>query len=382
MTHPVSPAFIAAACRTAVVPRNGAFAVIEAYDLAAPVIRALLEVTGLEPSSVGRIIMGNALYGGGNPARMAGLAAGLPAGVSALTLDSQCCAGLDAIAIGSTLIASGQARAVIAGGLESYSRAPIRQRRPLVVDEAPAAYDRPPFTPWPHADPDMIEAAAALAAELGIDRRAQEAFAIASHARALAGKSSRCREIVAVGAVDRDVFARPLSSALCRRLPPLAGDPDHALTAATVAVEADAAAAVLLVDEALLSGLRLSGAPIRVAASASSGGDPVRPGLAAMEPARKALAASGVSAKDLAAVEIMEAFAAQAMSFISSLRAPENVVNMGGGALARGHPIGASGAILAVRLFHELQIAPTGALGLAAIAAAGGLGSALMLHRP
>jgi acetyl-CoA C-acetyltransferase len=156
-------AFIVAARRTAVAPRGGALASVEVAELAAASIRAVLADAGLAPEQVDDVILGNALYGGGNPARLAALLAGLPQDMPALTLDTQCCAGLDAVMLAATRVAAGEANAIIAGGVESFSRAPIRQRRPTNKDEAPREYARPPFTPWPERDPDMIAAAAALA---------------------------------------------------------------------------------------------------------------------------------------------------------------------------------------------------------------------------
>ncbi|MEP0406120.1 MAG: beta-ketoacyl synthase N-terminal-like domain-containing protein, partial [Roseibium sp.] len=159
--HPL----ILAARRTAVAPRGGAFRALQADELAAPVIEALLLDSGVERASVDHVIFGNALYGGGNPARLAALRAGLPDCVPALTLDTQCCSGLDAILMASHLVRSGAARCVIAGGMESYSRAPIRMHRPATSKEEPVAYDRPSFAPFPERDPDLTVAAADLAAE-------------------------------------------------------------------------------------------------------------------------------------------------------------------------------------------------------------------------
>jgi acetyl-CoA C-acetyltransferase len=375
-------AFIVAARRTAVAPRGGAFAGVEAAELAAAPIRAVLADAGIPADAIDDMILGNALYGGGNPARLAALFAGLPDDTPALTLDTQCCAGLDAVMLAATRVAAGEASAIVAGGVESFSRAPIRMRRPTSKDEAPQEYARPPFTPWPARDPDMIEAAAALAWARGITRATQEAFAVESHrkARAAAG-DALAREIVPVAALARDAFTRELTPGLCARLPALAGDDAHAVSAATVAVEADAAAALLVVSEDVAARLAAPGRAIRVLGGARHGGDPTMPGLAPIAAARAALARYGMAAEDVAVAEIMEAFAAQAIACIDGLALEPARVNRGGGALARGHPIGASGAVLAVRLWHELQREDAGALGLAAIAAAGGLGSALAMRR-
>jgi acetyl-CoA C-acetyltransferase len=380
----MSAAFVIAARRTAVAPRDGAFAAVEVAELAAAPMRAVLADTGLAPREVDDVILGNALYGGGNPARVAALAAGLPEDTAALTLDTQCCAGLDAVMLAAGRVAAGEATAIIAGGVESFSRAPIRLRRPRDKDEAPREYARPPFTPWPARDPDMIEAAAALARALAITRAAQEAFAVESHRKALAhgaAAQGHDREIVDVAGLDRDAFMRALTDRTCARLPALAGDPAHAVTAATVAVEADAAAVVLVVAEDLAARLTTA-RPIRVLGGARRGGDPAMPGLAPIAAAHAVLERCRLAADAITVAEIMEAFAAQAIACIDGLGLDPARVNRGGGALARGHPIGASGAVLAVRLWHELQREAAGATGLAAIAAAGGLGSALVMGSP
>lgn len=375
----MSAVFMVAARRTAVAPRNGAFGQIEAIDLADAAIRAVLDDAGISPSDVDDVMFGNALYGGGNPARVAALKAGLPVTVPASTVDTQCCAGLDAILLAAARIKAGEADAIVAGGIESFSRAPLRARSPKQPGENPEPYDRPPFTPWPERDPDMIPAAAMLAEEWDISREAQETFAIESHRKAVA-RGCPSQEFVSVSGLVRDPFARRLSIGLCTRLPILAGSPSHGVTAATIAVEADAAAAVLLVSETALTRCRLAGRAVRVVGGARSGGDPERPGLAPVGAARTALLRARLSTASLSVAEIMEAFAVQAMICIRELALDPACVNLGGGALARGHPIGASGAIVAVRVWQELQAQSSGAAGLAAIAAAGGLGSALLLR--
>ncbi|BCJ91478.1 acetyl-CoA acetyltransferase [Terrihabitans soli] len=367
-------AFIIAARRTAVAPRDGAFRAVEAHDLAAPVIGAVLDDAGIVPGEVEDVIFGNALYGGGNPARMAALAAGLPDTVPALTIDTQCCAGLDAVLLAAVRVEAGEADVILAGGVESFSRAPLRFVRPRGPEEAPLEYQRPPFAPFADRDPDMIEAAAMLAKELGISRAAQEAFAIESHRKALERNTD---EIVAVESLARDAFIRPLDPKLCARLQVIAGDAEHGVTAATIAVEADAAAAVLVVSEKIA---RRAKHAARILGGARRGGEPERPGLAPIAAVRAALEKAGLKTGALSSAEIMEAFAVQAMACADGLGLDPKILNTGGGALARGHPIGASGAILCVRLFENKKAAREGGfLGLAAIAAAGGLGSALLL---
>ena len=369
----MSRAFISSARRTAVAPRRGAFNAVEAHDLAAPVLRACLDDAGITPDAADHVILGNALSGGGNVARLTALAAGLPDGVPALTIDTQCCSGLDAIILATRLVEAGAADVVLAGGVESWSRAPLRARRPKAADEAPAFYERPAFAPFPERDPDMIEAVAELARQRGISRETQNGFAIDSHEKALAARARLAAEIVPVAGLDHDAFTRTLSPKLCARAPVLAGDGETAIDATGVAVEADAAAVVLVVSER-----RAAGGGIAILDGLSIGGAPEQPAMALVPAVERLLARHQGTP---AVIELMEAFAAQALANIDALDLDPTHINLGGGALARGHPIGASGAILAVRLFHELKARPEGTRGLAAIAAAGGLGSALLLQR-
>jgi acetyl-CoA C-acetyltransferase len=167
-------------------------------------------------------LSGNALYGGGNPARLVALAAGLPEAVPALTLDTQCCSGLDAILLAASRVAAGEADIIFAGGVESYSRSPVRARRPVREGDEVIAYERPPFSPWPDRDPDLIEAAATLARERGLTRTSQEAFAIQSHSDGRG--DSRSQEIVVTAGLSTDAFSRTLTPELCARLPIIAGD--------------------------------------------------------------------------------------------------------------------------------------------------------------
>ena len=145
--------------RTPVAPVGGALRHCQPHDLGAPLVRHLLAQAGLPADAVDAVVLGNALGAGGNPARLLALAAGLPERTQALTVDTQCCAGMDAVTQACGLLALGQAQVVLAGGAEAWSRAPIRMHRPGGT-EAPQPYEQPAFTPWPTRDPDMLDAAA------------------------------------------------------------------------------------------------------------------------------------------------------------------------------------------------------------------------------
>ncbi|MFM7334702.1 MAG: thiolase family protein [Tabrizicola sp.] len=348
-----------AARRTAVVPRGGAFARLSLEDLAVPVVAACLADAGFVPGQVDELILSNALGAGGNPARRVALAAGLPEAVAGLTTDRQCAGGLDAILLARAMVDSGAAEVVAAGGVESYSRRPLRLRTDP-NGGPPEPYDEAPFTPWPDRNPGMADAAEALAKRLGINRARQEAWAVASHDKALAADLSS--EIVPLNEVARDAFPRALSSRLLGRAPVVTGS----ITAATAAVAADAAAICLVVSDRIARGRGLA-----LLAGRTLGGDPMEPGLAPVAAIRAIW-----SGEPLAMAEVMEAYAVQAIAVVEGAGLDPAIVNPDGGGLARGHPIGASGAVLAVRLFHGLQRGR----GLAAIAAAGGIGTALLLE--
>ena len=359
--------YLVSARRTAVVPRGGAFARLGLVDLAVPVVAACLADAGIAAGEVGEIIVSNALGAGGNVARLVALAAGLPERVAGLTIDRQCAGGLDAVLLAAALVEAGIAEVVVAGGVESYSRRPLRLRTDPDGGAA-VGYDRPPFTPWPERDPDMHAAAGALALRLGIGRDVQDRWAIGSHAKALV-RGDFPGEIVGLAGQGRDAFARALGQDAARRAKVLCGS----VTVANTAVAADAAAFVVVVSERRAKTARRA---LRIAGGATLGGRPEEPGLAPVLAVGEVLARAGLGPLDLAAVEIMEAYAVQALACIQQAGLDPGLVNLGGGALARGHPIGASGAVLAVRLFHDLGQGH----GLAAIAAAGGIGTAMLFE--
>ncbi len=394
---PVEGPAIVSWARSAIAPMGGAFNALHAHEIAAPVLHALLQRARVHGDQVDAIVLGNALGAGGNPARMTALAAGLPARCAAFTVDSQCCAGLDAVAMGVGLIASGQAEIVIAGGVEAWSRAPIRQTRPLHATDVPIAYERPPFAPRPEDDPDLLQAAAEHAHMRGYSREQQDAYALLSHTRAL---QSRAQSLVAIDDCKSDLYPRHIEPARAARMPVIAhagADPDKraGLTALTISAKADGAAMVLLASQRACERLGLNPSA-QWLCSASVGADPRMPLAAAAIAARKALRMTsshlGVStlrATDMQAIELHDAFASQGLSFCEELGLQPEDINTHGGGLARGHPIGASGAVALSCLLDTLQSQASiqaqrthsGDLtGLAAIAGAGGLGAACVVQ--
>ena len=390
--------------RSPVAPVGGSLSHLQAHELAAPLLQSLLAQSGLPATAVDAVVLGNALGAGGNPARLLTLAAGLPDSCAAHSIDTQCCSGLDAIAMAVGLLQSGQAEIVIAGGAEAWSRSPLRQTRPLHKDEQPQTYERPPFAPDPARDPDMLQSAANYALQQGYTRARQEHYAVQSHQRAIAAKAQIATEIIPIAGVKHDTYPRHLKAERAARMPVVAqaqsaGEQStiaaHALSTLTVSCKADGAALVLLAtDEACA---RYGLAPrARWLASASIGAAPETPLLAAIAATRKVLARGGYAAQSLskseltaqdlsalerASLELHDAFAVQGLAFCDAFALAPEQINSEGGGLARGHPIGASGAIALVRCLAQLERrAQPQALGLASIAGAGGIGAATLVQ--
>ena len=380
---------ILAWARTPVAPVGGALAHCQPHELAAPLVARLLADTGLPAQAVDAVVLGNALGAGGNPARVLALAAGLNERIPAVTLDSQCCAGLDAITHACGLLALGQAQVVIAGGAEAWSRAPLRMHRPASAGAAPVPYEQAAFTPWPARDPGMLQAALDGARRLGLPRTAQDAYALASHARSLAARAEMAAEIVPINGLAHDAYPRNLDAARVARMPAVApgrmtDGTDCGLSTVAVSPRADGAALLLLATPAACARLGLQ-PRAHWCGAASVGGAPDSPMLCAMDAARAAQQRSGWRLEDLDALELHDAFAAQGLAFCNALGLPQAAINRGGGGLARGHPIGASGAIALVRVLAQLQAQPReearALRGMACIAGAGGLGTAAWVER-
>ena len=384
--------------RSPVAPVGGALRACATHQLAGPVARAVLARAGIPLSAVDAVVLGNALGAGGNPARMVALEAGLPDACAAFSLDTQCCAGLDAIAMACGLLATGQASVVLAGGVEAWSRAPIRHHRPLERDGVAAIYERPAFAPDPARDPDLLAAAAHYARTQGISRAAQDAYSVQSHARAIAAENAAALrdELVPVAGLTADAYPRALDAKRVGRMPGLAGQvgqvrasgPDCSVSTLGVSPRADGAGLVVMATAAACARLGLV-ARLRWRGSASLGCAPEMPLVGAALAAQRCWQNSGepgalADPASLQVLELHDAFAVQGLAFAQALGIDPARLNLRGGGLARGHPIGASGAIALVRVLTELARWPdtkTPIRGMAAIAGAGGLGAAAMVER-
>ncbi|MGZ4545195.1 MAG: thiolase family protein [Blastococcus sp.] len=371
-----APVIIAAA-RSPIGTAARSLAAVSAAQLAAPVLAAMAVDLPVS-AEVGEVVLGNCMGPGGNVARVAALAAGLPETVPALTVDRQCASGLAAIGLAAALVAD-RPGVVLAGGVESASTAPWRFWPPT-GEAGPVRYGRAPFAPADVGDPDMGPAADALARDFGISRAEQDYYAARSHARAIATlqEGGFADEIVPVGGVRRDDRPRAeLTVARLARLRPAFG-PDGTATAGNSCGINDGAAAVTLAD---VGTHRRAGLPgLRVLATATAGLASSRPGLALVPAAQAALARAGLTLHDVDVIEFNEAFAGQILACCRALDLDPERVCRQGGALALGHPWGASGAVLVVRLFSQMVRQRAGRYGLAAIAAGGGQGVALVVE--
>lgn len=376
---------IIAARRTPLSRAGGALKGLRAHELLAPVLRSLLADAGagLGPESVADVVIGNAVGGGGNVARLAALEAGLPVTVPGITVDRQCGSGLDAIVLASRLVAAGGNPLYLAGGVESISTAPLRAHRN--ADGTAAYYSRAQFAPPSHGDPDMGVAAENVAAHYGISRERQDTLALRSHRRALAAAAAGRfdAELVPLAAgpgasVGADDGPRPsLGPAVMARFPPVFAS-GGTVTAGNSCFDADGAAAVVITS---VQRARQLGATdgLLVLGTDTAGVAPQLLGIGAAASAQRLLAAHGLTAADVGLVEFNEAFAAQTLACFDQLGIDPERANLDGGALALGHAYGASGAVLVTRLLAQARSSPEqGQLALAMISIAGGMGTAAL----
>jgi acetyl-CoA C-acetyltransferase len=387
---------IVSAVRTAVGKFGGSLAGQSAVSLGATVIRESLERARMDPARVDEVIMGQVLAAGcgQNPARQASLGAGLPEHVPAVTINKVCGSGLKAVALAAQAIAAGDAEVIVAGGQENMSQAP---------HVLPGSRDG-----WRMGDVQAVDSmirdglwdafnqyhmgmtAENVARRQGITREQQDRFAVASQNKAEAAqKAGRFRdEIVAVKIAQRkgdplvfeqDEFVR--HGATLQGLSGLkpAFAKDGSVTAANSSGINDGAAAVLVMSAARASALGLE--PLaRIRAYASAGLDPAYMGLGPVPASRRCLERAGWSVGGLDLLEINEAFAAQACAVNQEMGWDPDRINVNGGAIAIGHPIGASGCRILVTLLHELRRRDAHR-GLASLCIGGGMGIALAVER-
>lgn len=380
-------AYIIAARRTALGRIGGLHRARRIEALAAPVVAAALEDSSLAPSAVDEIILGNTLQGG-NPARLIGLAAGLPETVSAFTIDRQCASGLDAILTACRTIENGDADVIVAGGAESASTAPWRIAKPRSLYQLPHFMGLEPTTEERSDDPQLFEAAELLSQRLDISRYQQDEWALRSHLKASAAQEKRrfVGEIVplrgnAEEARDQSAGHDPSMDELAALSPFL--PPTGTLTPGNTSAMHDGAAVVIVVSEAIWQKLGKPPA-LRFVAGASQGvvhGNEAGAPVEAMQKLYSRL--QGFNTKDIGLVELNESSAAQAIAFSSLLGIEEDLINPDGGAIVRGHSMAAAGAVLVVRLFTRMvrqRDTAQANFGIAALGAIGGIGLAALFE--
>ena len=377
---------IVGAVRTPFGRLGGGLAGCSATELGAAVIRAALERAGIEPQEPQYVIMGQVLQGGAGqaPARQAAIAAGLPIETPSDTINKVCASSVRAIEIADSMIRAGDVELVVTGGMESMTNAPYALAKArfgyrlgdgtlidlTVHDGLTSSFD----------GRHMVEQASFVARELGVSREDQDAWAYRSHQRAIAAVDAGffAEEIVPVGDLEQD--ESPRRDTTLEKLASLKPviDPEGTTTAGNAPGVNDGAACVLVASEewARRRGIE----PLATVVSQGYIADEFA--YLARTPARAAgvaLARAGKSIDDVARVEINEAFSSVARHSTRLLGADEERVNVNGGAVALGHPIGASGARIIGTLVHELR-RDGGGLGLAAICSGGGQGDAILLE--
>jgi 3-oxoadipyl-CoA thiolase len=401
LDRPIREAWIVAALRTPFGRYGGALAPVRPDDLAAAVIRALIDRTGIEPAAIEDVILGCANQAGEdnrNVARMALLLAGLPVEVAGMTVNRLCGSGLQAVNSAAHAIAVGDGDVFIAGGVESMTRAPLVMLKPEAAYERGARELVDTTLGWRFVNPalaarhhpySMGETGENVAEQLGVSREEQDAFALASQRNAAAAiaEGRYDGQIVPVTipqrkgdpiVVDRDEHPRETSMEALARLRPAFRE-SGTVTAGNSSGINDGAAAALVVEAGRARALGL--APMaRIVATAVAGVDPAVMGLGPIPATRKALGRAGIGVADLDLVELNEAFASQSIACVRELGIDPAKVNVDGGAIALGHPLGASGGRLVTTLVHGLR-RTGGRYGLAAMCIGVGQGIATIVER-
>jgi len=386
----VSRAVILSGVRTPIGRRGGALADVRPDDLAATVIAEAVARAGVDPAEIEDVYFGAANQAGEdnrNVARMAVLLAGLPETVAGVTVNRLCASGLSAVIAASHAIAAGDGDLFVAGGVESMSRAPLVHARPDIGDDA-SEYDTQ--LGWRFPNPrlaelfpleSMGETGENVAERWRVSREDQDAFALRSQQRwAAAADSGRFdEELIAVNGLMRDEHPRPDTSAeKLAALKPVFRE-GGSVTAGNASGVNDGAAALVIASEERAAALGIE--PLgRFVGSAVAGVDPRVMGIGPVPAVRKLLERTGLAVGDLDLVELNEAFASQSLAVIRELGLDDERVNVNGGAIAIGHPLGMSGARLVVSLLHELR-RRDGRYGLATLCVGVGQGQAALFER-
>ena len=399
----MTQAFICDAVRTPIGRYGGALSAVRADDLAALPIRALVARGRFDPAAIDDVILGSANQAGEdnrNVARMAALLAGLPECVGGSTVNRLCASGLDAVGTAARAIRAGDADLMIAGGVESMSRAPfVMPKAESAFSRSNAIYDT--TIGWRFVNPamkalygvdSMPETGENVASDFGISRADQDAFALCSQRRAAAAQAAGyfAEEIVPVTITDRkgretivDTDEHPRADTtleMLSRLKPIVR-PDGTVTAGNASGVNDGAAAMIVASEAAVRTHGLT-PRARIVGMASAGVPPRIMGIGPVPATEKLMARHGLTINHFDAIELNEAFASQGIAVLRGLglREDDARVNPNGGAIALGHPLGMSGARILMTLVHQLEKSG-GRLGLATLCIGVGQGLAVAAER-
>ncbi|MFC3041860.1 thiolase family protein [Virgibacillus xinjiangensis] len=359
-------AVIVSAVRTPIARQGGALASVPAHVFGAEVIKEAVKRAKITPDAIDDVIFGNVLSGGGNIARLTALQSGLSTSLPGLTVDRQCGSGINAVVLAAQAIRAGEGDVFIAGGTESMSRAPYLMDRPTkAYSPAPPKFRKSQLSPEEIGDPPMGTTAENLADQYNVSREEQDEFAQRSQERmARAMEEGRFDEqIVPITVPVRkgspiefklDEHPRPGTTLeKLAKLPP-AFRKDGSVSAGNSSGLNDAASALVIMSREKANQLGL--APLAtVRASAVAGVDPNIMGIGPVPATRKVMERTGFKLEDMDLIEINEAFAAQVIACDRELQMDPARVNVNGGAIAHGHPLGATGAILMTKAVHELQ---------------------------
>lgn len=396
-------AYIIDAVRTPIGSYGGALSTCRPDDLAALVIKTLMERNANVPaSSIEDVVFGAANQAGEdnrNVARMAALLAGLPIEVGGVTVNRLCASGLQAIMDAARCTMLGEGQAYVAGGVESMTRAPFVQlkasnaysRQAAMVDTTIGWRFTNPRLSELHYPYSMGETAENVAKKWGISRQQQDDFALSSQQKyQIAHQNNRfADELVPVSIyhikesptiVVKDEHPRQTSAEKLAMLKPAFVKENGTVTAGNSSGINDGAAAVLVVGEDMVSELNLK--PLaRIVSMATAGVDPAYMGVGPVPAIKKALQRANLSIDDIDLFELNEAFAAQVLACVQELQIPLDKVNVNGGAIALGHPLGCSGARIVTTLIHELKRRPNTRYGLATMCVGVGQGAAIIVER-
>lgn len=393
-------AYLVSGTRTPVGRYGGALSSVRPDDLAALVVKAVVEDSGIPPEAVDEVILGNANGAGEenrNVARMAWLLAGFPDSVPGITVNRLCASGMSAIALATAMVESGQAEIIVAGGVESMSRAPWVMEKPSTAFAKPGEvfdtsigwrFVNPVFAAQDKMTYSMPETAEEVARRCDISREDADAFAVQSQERALASRLFMAAEITPVPVKDRKGNVTLVSEdegpragttpeVLARLRPVVKGG--EVVTAGNSSSLNDGSSAIIVASEAALSKYGLK-PRARVIANAAVGLEPAVMGLGPIPATRSVLDRAGWSTSDVDAFEINEAFATQSLATVRELDLDPEKVNAWGGAIALGHPLGSSGSRITVTLLNRLE--QTGASrGVATMCVGVGQGTAIAIER-